>query len=431
MDPPHPCSHSHLEDLPNELILEIVACLLPIRGFFSSPEPEEGRRSENASRTKTLHGITLTSRRLNALASPLLYHSFILPAAGWNLLLFLRTVKERPETAHRLRYVEMQDGHFRGAMGSHTWSVWADLRAWACLLHSQGLNVFDSCVNVLFRLTNNIVELALEGLYSQMHYISTLEFARLRQLSLKRFYLPRYAVQAYPAPLVHTVDLTISAAPVANHSPVSTYICQLYALCGPRDIDPCQQVDPLGIFDVTLDNCDLEQDQIDVLFQRIHSLRQFTCRWRDRTPINLLRLRQALRRFCHSLDYLELDTLESRWQVTLDEDIPTIGNLRDFTVLKHLNVSGLVLWSDNDTVEHPPLASMLPPSLETLAIQVEWDDYVEDSLMTLSQDAPSQLPNLKTIDCLWQPASVEMAPLLTDMFTAVGISLSLSIAEDA
>jgi hypothetical protein len=62
---------------------------------------------------------------------------------------------------------------------------------------------------------------------------------------------------------------------------------------------------------------------------------------------------------------------------------------------------------------------------------VEWDDYVEENLVALSNGAATQLPNVKTIDCSSWPAPADTAPLLTDMFDAVGIVLRLSVdAED-
>jgi hypothetical protein len=425
--PRHPRPGSSIEDLPNELVLEILACLLPIRGFLSSPESEAGRCKENGRRLKALHGLTLASRWFNVLSTPLLYQSFVQTAGDWSLLFFLRTAKESPETVHRLQYVEMRDCYLRMEMDSHLEPIWADLKVWAGVSHIRGLSTLDCIVSILFSLTIDIVELALEGFYYiYLCHAAIPKLARLQRLSMQRLHLPQHG------PLIsqhQDVDLTVAAPLVANHSPVSTYLGHMQAFSpfqGHRRLD----AEAIGMFDMTLDNCSLSQYHIDGLLQGLSSLRQFTCRWRDITPIDLPRLRQALGRFCHSLEHLELDTLESGWQVTLDEDIPTIGDLRDFSVLKHLDVSGLVLWTDDDMAEHPPLASILPRSLETLAIQVEWDDYVEDSLMALSRDAASQLPNLRTIDCSWRPASAEITPLLTDMFAIVGIVLKLGIAAD-
>ncbi|KAF2679650.1 hypothetical protein K458DRAFT_115650 [Lentithecium fluviatile CBS 122367] len=429
-------SPSDFRDLPNELVLEALGHLLPIRGFLWSLEAEAGRREENARRVKALHDLTLTSRRLNALTTPLLYHSVIRASTQWLApLLFLRTVMENPLTIHQTQYIEIQEGDL-GAVPRADVSleqVWAELLALGTW-HHGGWTMFDGSVSILVTLANNATELALEGMHSAHILLGGNHFARLRCLWLKR---PRYFDGA--------ADITVSSPLVANRSPVSTFT-RLHgtAFGGWEGLENLPEVDPVEVVDLTLDNCNLAPFQIYQLLKASNPLKRFSCRWKNRPmepnafPINrppqrieLEELRRDLGRSCHSLEHLELDTLESSWQVSLDEEIPTIGDLRDFTVLKHLDVSGLVLWSDGDTADHPPLASILPASLETLKIHVEWDDYVEDGLMALSKDAPSYFPYLRSVDCSWRPASSHVAPLLIDMFAAVGIELKLSIAEDA
>lgn len=188
------------------------------------------------------------------------------------------------------------------------------------------------------------------------------------------------------------------------------------------------------IEEIVVDNCNLNDKAIEILLQVCTSLRRFVCRWsmiRDNilgVQINLEALRRHLAPLQQSLECLVLDTLESTWQVGLDENIPTIGSLRDFAALKHLDVSGMVLWSDDDTIEQPRLATILPPNLETLIINVEWDDYVEAGLVGLSKDCTSQLPNLKSVNCSWRPAPRPIAEALIAEFKDAGVTLELAIA---
>jgi hypothetical protein len=166
-------------------------------------------------------------------------------------------------------------------------------------------------------------------------------------------------------------------------------------------------------------------------------------------PIELPDLGAALAKHKDTLEYLELDTLDSDWVFSIDQEIDTIGSLQHFTSLKTLIVSGLVLFNDNESTSPPetstseeleqsakntdtPLASILPSSLEYLTIRVECDAVLEDNLLTLLQHCQqyrSDFPNLRVIDCTWDASPASCQGTLIQPFAELGIDLRLKLEE--
>jgi hypothetical protein len=126
-----------------------------------------------------------------------------------------------------------------------------------------------------------------------------------------------------------------------------------------------------------------------------------------------------------SLVSLTIDTIDSICQIDMDEDIPAIGSLREFTSLQHLDVSGLVLWGDCDELELPRLSEILPASPDTLTVKTEWDDEVEDAFYNLCEDAFA-VP-LLTLTCTWGPAPRATAEALISAFKKIDVELVLSL----
>lgn len=110
---------------------------------------------------------------------------------------------------------------------------------------------------------------------------------------------------------------------------------------------------------------------------------------------------------------------------------PGFGSLRDFIALKRLDVSGLVLFGDPVDLENtkPSLASIPPPSLKSLSINMEWDDDIEDALHSLLSDVSAYLPNLKLIECAWRPLPRVFGEYLVEAFAEKQVVLVLSLEE--
>jgi hypothetical protein len=103
-----------------------------------------------------------------------------------------------------------------------------------------------------------------------------------------------------------------------------------------------------------------------------------------------------------SITHLTVDIMDSA-SVNDRDYSPGIGDLRDFTALKHLDVSGLVLWGCDyeEDVGFRPLSSTLPTSLATLTIE--------------------------KVECIWGPAPRAMAEYLINAFQELGVELVLDI----
>lgn len=438
-------------ELPDELILEIFDYLTPIRGFLPSTDPEAERSTENSERIKSLHSLTLTCQRLQALVTPFLYRSFIHRAEDWYAIpLFLRTALEKPTLLRHVQYIETkfrdtktpepndafpvaQWSQIELALDPSRWNMpWPPLAFAVCGRGGPG-RTSSKCrksVSYIIDKAEKLVDLAMD--YADI-YILGLYDSPMTHQALRRIWL-RGPIDHYG-----DSDVFIASKDFRDTNPVMQYLQG-----EERKWHHPQRF--VSIDEIVLDNCNMKPEEISLFLAQFTSLTNFTCRWTSHrsfseedlewgpgpSRIDLGLLHRDLSYFKGSLERLVLDTLESTWQVSMDEDIPTIGSLHDFTALKHLDVSGLVLWSDDDdTIEHPPLALILPESLETLTVHVEWDDYVEESLIGLSRDCQSLLPHLKSIDCSWRPAPGEMADVLTAMFKDANVELKLDHLEDA
>lgn len=193
---------------------------------------------------------------------------------------------------------------------------------------------------------------------------------------------------------------------------------------------------------ISLDSENINESTIRKLLEPFVSLKRFECRWRslepvlarstpsnDDTGIDLPAFRSVLLALKDSLETLTIDTMDATCQVDMDEDIPPFGSLREFTALKHLNVSGLVLFGDCMGLDYPRLSVILPESLETLSIKMEWDDDIADALYNLFEDYSTVPTQLRVVECAWRPAPRMNAELLIAEFKSIGVQLILDILD--
>ncbi|PVI03102.1 hypothetical protein DM02DRAFT_612471 [Periconia macrospinosa] len=438
-DPRKPCL---LGSLPSEILLTIMDEFVVVRGLMFYPTEELARRKHNRDAVRSLHSLTLTCRKLHGIATPFLYQSFIHPPEDWAILpKFARTLLINPQLRDYVRYVECH---------VHLISYW-DRKQYM----SEGLTIelFHEIIQELDR--PDLTRLAPQDMsqFTRAH-IFTAVMLLMKNVThvqsddsfgaLNIFVSPwthpslqKYTVQPEPDRRKQCEGLT----PLCSH----TYV----ALPGRRD-EMWTFDDNKVLEEISFHFCNYTPSWLsEVYFPRIKHqwpdfsqpsdtnrvrLKRFSCRWKRapglpelHQPIDLKWLCYELTAFKDTLEYLLLDTTESGWLVSLDETISTAGSLRHFAALKHLDVSGLVLWSDNPETVNAPLVSILPVSLETLIIHVEWDEDVDESLMVLSQDCRSNLPNLKsiTVECSGESAPVKHAELLVDLFAMEKVTLTL------
>ncbi|KAK7179444.1 hypothetical protein PSPO01_14527 [Paraphaeosphaeria sporulosa] len=441
-----------LSELPGELILEILQYLTVTRGYFPVPEEETSRQTENAQRIAALHGLTLTCRRLNSIVTPYLYESItkLGRSTDWsNVGSLLNTIERKPEVLELVRYIETGGTAFDGALGPSLETKLGGLTTINYDLYNwKGMP--DPClpctivISTLIRLAPNLQGLAIEESWHWGAIYDLYANLALRDVFLKNVddngiiihISGSSATRFSPAVLllskighgqVEAGGILLENLWKSRHHPMGDFRGT------PVHWEELQLVPVECIaLDGNVSHVDLEN-----LLSSCTFLRRFHCKWtagNEGVPgaaIDLQELRKSLERFEPSLESLILDTLGSSWLVELDQDIPTIGSLREFTYLKHVEVSGMVLWNDDDddAITQRRLSSILPSALETLVINVEWDDYVVQALLDLAVDCAEQLPSLKRIDCSWRPASMFTGHELIGDFERVGVELRLDVAS--
>ncbi|CAI6333601.1 unnamed protein product [Periconia digitata] len=420
--------------LPNEIILLIMESLLVVRGLLLHPSDELARRNRNKYCVKALHALALTCRRFNQMVTPLLYESFIHPRDDWGALAkFAQTLLDNPSLRDHVQYVECHVRPRRGGVPTRVWSMhmpYFPQKLFLEVVKAIGRSELEDEVSKPMRdirkhaaiftavilLTRNVTHVQMD---SGVNFITDYAWSHpsLKNLTMQRLYDVRASRAATPI-----TSQTLVPAPGMSDAVWPDYGNYI-------------------IEEMAVHYCDMAPEILNSSIFRgleigsIVRLKRFACRW-HKVPncqmdyegnINLQSLSDSLSAFQTTLETLILDTTESEWLVSLDEVIPTIGSLRRFIVLKHIDVSGLALWSDDPGTENAPLAAILPASLQTLVVHVEWDDEIEGYLMEFSRDCGANFPRLRniTIECTGGSAPTQDNDLLTGLFAMEKVQLVL------
>ena len=450
-----PC---YLGDLPNELLLAIVAQLDFRRGFQATFAPEAERQKDNAETVRALHALTLSCRKLNAITTPALYQCIVQsPHRITTTKLLLRTLSCKPELSRYIQYIEdhkyagewtdiqlqytdsdlsnmerflagtplivpwvyqsLQPGHESEFTGTHCW-------LWRCISQARKYR-HDFAVAALIALAKNLSEAALS--YGRLGPVAILAFKEYPvEGGLTCVWLQGELGSNCPLHIY-------KAKPTPRQNPLAGFLQSKFIPRGELKAY-------LNLEEISLDVLTIDMAYIGEVLPSAASLAGFTCRWIDTDDeaargkiwgdFSLPAFRSFLRRFETTLTSLTLDTMDSCCLVDMDEDILAFGSFREFTVLRYLEASGLVLWGDCDYLEYAELSTILPASLEGLKIKTEWDDDIGDALHNLYGDCPAALPHLKSVECTWRPAPRLIAEYLSEAFSKVGVELVLSVIDD-
>ncbi|KAF2262052.1 hypothetical protein CC78DRAFT_535112 [Lojkania enalia] len=106
MDPADESLPFGIGQLPDELLLDIIHRVTPIRGFLSYQSSEQSRKKENRCRLSGLRSLTLTSQKLHLITHPILYQAFIQFHPSLRTHFFLRTILKKPSLASHIQYIE-------------------------------------------------------------------------------------------------------------------------------------------------------------------------------------------------------------------------------------------------------------------------------------------------------------------------------------
>lgn len=450
----------YISELPDELLVAISSQLYVERGFLADKEAEEKRHRENTVVVRSLHALALSCRKFNAVATPLLYQCIIRSPRRCFVPLLFRTILNNPQLGLHVRYIEFATFHYtepelrlsdslaksdyckyNERLKEAQWLA-PDPESSEELLNndidtlsadSARLRVRDllrlnqfSALSVLLSITENLQDAALPDSHA---IVITLAFKRFTHPGkLRRLWL-RCVPSSSRGPCSLRM-MESNAKELRGH--LAHYLRRMYL----REPLWLEFEPPPAMRTISLTVQDTDSGYLDDHLRGCASLERLSWCWEwtdqfiPRHAVELPALHKSLRQVRKSLTHLTIDTSESAWRVDINRIIPALGSLREFTALTHLDVAGLVLWGDDDTLEPPPLSSLLPESLETLIINTEWDDDIEDALQQLSVDCAASLPNLKKVDCTWRPAPGFAARYLKDTFHLIGVDLVLD-TEDA
>jgi hypothetical protein len=453
-------------DLPDELLIAVVSQLRVRRGYLADDDAEAKRRIVNTASVRSLYALSSSCRKLHAIATPLLYQCIIQSQLQPYMPVLLRTLVSKPELAQHIQYIEFESLEPLGQTpcDAYTESDLCKLREivstiqWlvpfpettAELMADRGgerlrqrliatlvvISRFSDALGtfvVLLSFANNIRDIALPH---GVHSFNILAYWKFAQPSkFRRFWSKGIDMSWFSGSFMHWEKYSLralTAKPEGQYGVLTDYLRRLLlseSTC--LNFGP-----PAAMEEVSLTVYDAQIEHLDFYLKDCALLERFTCRWKwtdQFTPeyeVDLPALRNSLQHVQKTLIDLTIDTMESAWRVDINRIVPPIGSLREFNALKHLDVAGLVLWGDDDTSESPALSSLLPQSLETLAIKTEWDDDIEDALYQLSVDCTDFLPNLKKVECTWRPAPRFVAEYLVDACRQEGVELILDIDED-
>ncbi|KAH7359699.1 hypothetical protein BKA66DRAFT_573993 [Pyrenochaeta sp. MPI-SDFR-AT-0127] len=454
-------------ELPNELLIAIVIQLEVRRGYLVDPEPETERQRDNNAIVRALHSLALTCRMLNSITTPLLFQCVIQPPDRvCTTKLLLRTLSSRPDLSRYVQYIEchscpmeLEDTlpqHYTDTdletyerlLAGARWTIpymnqlsnstsglcrafdqddeirHRQRSLWIGLAHYRERDRQEFAVATLISIAENLSEVALNLTSTNFNILGSKQYPVGGGLSRTWFRGRRQP---------HTSFHTFKANPSLQHNPLADFLCWEYVGMNREAF--------LELEEISINTADLRVGHVSNTLAPCRAVKRFACRWIGDTmedpdrlnylsEVNLPALRRELYEWKTSFESVTIDTMDSSWLVSMDVDIPAFGTFRDFTSLKYLYVSGLVLWGDCHNLDYPRLSNILPDSLETIGIKTEWDDDVEGALHNLYEDRSTMLSRLRRVECTWRPAPKVAADYLMEAFIKHGVDLVLSIADD-
>lgn len=445
---------TEFDELPDELVLEIFnhfACVQsyePQSVAFKRREEEKARQRENREKQLALYALCLTSHRTRAIATPILYSSFVSCTTLYSLKplqLFNRTIcSSEPATGLNVRFadcVQYIENRLSDYLGNSLRADIADVNGEEGLLMVS--KYFTLLAEVVTHAPNlqhlNIVSIELDNdsfweylLPAELDHapaaIATHGFRKLQSLSMQ-LQSKNYGLHT-KAPLFRNIYSALASVPSLRDLRV---LGVLGALPAPPLFSMFKMLER---FEIT--ECGMDPAEIAIILAACKSLRYITCHWAyvDVSTASCSQLYSGLLQHAKSLQFLCLDMRAVR----VEGLTPKLGSLQCFILLESLCVDGPAIGFQHrligdGAVQHAleyRMSSLLPRNLERLDILMHsaigsvlpvLDDI--RALFDVAVDVPSSLPRLRTVNVLCAGGFREQRPEVANAFEDVGVHFSM------
>jgi hypothetical protein len=446
---------NEFDELPDELVLEIFnhfACVQsyePQSVAFKRREEEKARQRDNREKQLALYALCLTSHRTRAIATPILYSSFVSCTTLYSLKplqLFNRTIcSSEPAPGLNVRFadcVQYIENRLSDYLGNSLRADIADVKGEEGLLMVS--KYFTLLAEVVAHAPNlqhlNIVSIELDDdsfweylLPAESDHapaaIATHGFRKLQSLSMQ-LQSRNYGSSHTEAPLFRNIYSALASVPELRDLRA---LGVLGALPAPPLFSTFEMLERFEITD-----CGMDPAEIAIILAACKSLCYITCHWAyvDVSTASCSQLYSGLLQHVKSLQSLRLDMRAVR----VEGLTPKLGSLQSFISLESLCVDGPAIGFQHqlvggDAVQHAldyRMSSLLPRNLERLNILMHsafgsvlpvLDDI--RALLDVAVDVPSSLPRLRTVNVLCPGGFREERPEVANAFSDVGVHFSM------
>jgi hypothetical protein len=439
-------SMASLQNLPDELILGIIQQLSCIRSYetqstaFRDREGERARQCENRLRQLALHALCMTSRKLRAIATPLLYSSFTGSLTWYGLKplqLFRRTITApdaevcvgRRRLIEYLQYVENRLADHLGNSLSQDSS-----RHHTRSMATEYLCVLASIVTSARNLQHlNIVSLETKDISFWSHILphhGIPPFQRLHSVCAQIHTYGNVLLNDKVASF-HSICTEMTSAPLLVDLRASGLTPSSWAQSFQGSFKELQRLE--------LTECCLDIDNVLEIWEACEGLQHIACEWAfllavETAPKDLY---AGLLRHKNTLKTLHLDMREVRFDDAFIAPAK-LGSLQPFAALESVRICETTLFGNvwslacfPEQVIQCRITELLPASLNTFALLVLGNQDMEDVsrldepliLWNFVEDCQRDFPELRVVR--FEGCHDLYAPRAAKAFEEIGVQFEL------
>jgi hypothetical protein len=435
--------------LPDELLLEILSSFNSIRSYepqstaFKNKKKERARQCSNLAKQSTLYSLCLTSRRLQWLATPLLYASFTGSATLHGLLplqLFYRTIcSNQPGVDPGLRftaYLKYVENRLSDHQGN---SFYHDITKEGAI--EEGA---DKMIQLYYRLLAAVVNTA-----QNLEHLCLVSL-ETEDVSFWNYVLPSFTPCEPSSPLIathgfHKLQSICFQIHTEGHD-YGLHTTWFHRICWALTHVPLLtdfrasgvvgtdiHLGPYGAFKrlkrLAITECVLSLEEVLQAWATCEGLQHITTEWAflncgDEAPSDLY---AGLLRHSATLETLHIDMREVRFDESRTAPGQRLGSLKQFTSLTSVSVCETALLGNTipltglpDEVLSPSICELLPASVKRFDFLIcsdlsfENSSRLDDALTSWNfvKDCRTGLPELEEVtvrnsDTLRAPRTVE------------------------